>query len=145
MFGIPASTLRYYDKAGLFPDLNKAVANIRQFSQDDLRQLRLIECLKCAGLTICEIQKYIELCKGGSETLRERLSLFENAEERVTKQMAQLQDTMKMIQFKKAYYALAIERGSDLQLGEEELELLPRELRDFAREKLFMDNEGGEA
>ena len=48
MFGLPASTLRYYDKQGLFPRLERA-SGIRRFGDKELEALRVIECLKKAG------------------------------------------------------------------------------------------------
>ena len=49
MFNLPISTLRYYDKEGLFPEINR-VSGIRKFSDKELETLRVIECLKKSGL-----------------------------------------------------------------------------------------------
>ena len=51
MFGLPVSTLRYYDKQGLFPEITR-VSGIRKFSERELESLRVIECLKKAGMEI---------------------------------------------------------------------------------------------
>lgn len=48
MFDLPVSTLRYYDKEGLFPELNRT-SGIRQFSENEIEALRVIECLKKQG------------------------------------------------------------------------------------------------
>ena len=48
LFHFPVSTLRYYDKQGLFPNL-KRQSGIRQFDESDLEALRIIECLKASG------------------------------------------------------------------------------------------------
>ena len=48
MFGLPVSTLRYYDKEGLFPEMRR-VSGIRQFSEKEIEALRVIECLKKIG------------------------------------------------------------------------------------------------
>ena len=45
MFNLPVSTLRYYDKEGLFPFMQRA-SGIRQFSDTEIAALKLIECLK---------------------------------------------------------------------------------------------------
>ncbi len=45
MFGLPISTLRYYDKQGLFPNMER-VSGIRKFSEAEIEALRVIECLK---------------------------------------------------------------------------------------------------
>ena len=55
MFGLPVSTLRYYDKEGLFPEMER-VSGIRKFSERELEALRVIECLKRSGLEIKDIK-----------------------------------------------------------------------------------------
>ena len=49
MFGLPISTLRYYDKQGLFPGMER-ISGIRKFSEKEIETLRVIECLKRSGL-----------------------------------------------------------------------------------------------
>ncbi|MBA1394544.1 MerR family transcriptional regulator, partial [Lactobacillus sp. XV13L] len=53
-FNLPISTIRYYDKEGLFPDLARK-AGIRYFSEKEVEALRVIECLKQSGLSIADI------------------------------------------------------------------------------------------
>ena len=55
------STLRYYDKEGLFPGLERA-GGIRKFTEKELEALRVIECLKQSGLEIREIKTFMEWC-----------------------------------------------------------------------------------
>ena len=56
MFGLPVSTLRYYDKEGFFPNLERK-GNIRYFSDNELEVLRIIECLKKSWLAIKDIKQ----------------------------------------------------------------------------------------
>lgn len=74
MFNLPVSTLRYYDKEGLFPFMQRA-SGIRQFSDTEIAALKLIECLKKSGLEIRDIKQFMEWCQEGSRTyeLRKRL------------------------------------------------------------------------
>ena len=55
MFDLPVSTLRYYDREGLFPDIERQ-SGIRRFGERELEALRIIECLKLSGLEIREIK-----------------------------------------------------------------------------------------
>ena len=64
MFGIPISTLRYYDKQGLFPGLERA-SGIRKFGDRELETLRVIECLKRSGLEIKDIRQFMDWCGEG--------------------------------------------------------------------------------
>ena len=67
MFHLPVSTLRYYDKEGLFPNL-KRESGIRKFNDHELEALRMIECLKASGLEIKGIKQFFEWCNQGSST-----------------------------------------------------------------------------
>ena len=67
MFDLPVSTLRYYDKQGLFPGLERT-SGIRQFGDAELEALRVIECLKKAGMEIKDIRLFMEWCAEGPST-----------------------------------------------------------------------------
>ena len=56
ILGIPASTLRYYDKEGLLPELERSSGGMRMFRDSDFASLRLIQCLKKAGLPLKETE-----------------------------------------------------------------------------------------
>ena len=61
MFGLPISTLRYYDKQGLFPGMER-ISGIRKFSEKEIEALRVIECLKRSGLEIKDIKQFMDWC-----------------------------------------------------------------------------------
>ena len=67
MFDLPVSTLRYYDREGLFPDIERR-SGIRRFGERELEALRIIECLKLSGLEIREIKQFMQWCTEGSST-----------------------------------------------------------------------------
>ena len=69
MFGLPISTLRYYDKQGLFPNMER-VSGIRKFSEAEIEALRVIECLKKAGMEIKDIRQFMDWCVERSEERR---------------------------------------------------------------------------
>lgn len=73
-FDLPVSTLRYYDKEGLFPALTRT-SGIRRFGEQELEALRVIECLKRSGLEIKEIKQFMEWGAQGSETYPQRHAL----------------------------------------------------------------------
>ena len=74
--GIPATTLRYYDKEGILPFLERKESGHRMFSEQDLSMLRIIECLKCTGM-INPVKEVGALCKKynkiGRASCRERV------------------------------------------------------------------------
>ena len=61
MFDLPISTLRYYDKQGLFPEMTR-VSGIRKFDDTEIDALSVIECLKRSGLEIKDIKQFMDWC-----------------------------------------------------------------------------------
>ncbi|ANE22315.1 MerR family transcriptional regulator [Denitrobacterium detoxificans] len=112
MFDLPISTLRYYDKEGLFPTIERK-NGIRKFGETELEALRVIECLKASGLEIKDIKLFMQWCTEGPETYAQRKELFERRREAVQEEMARLQKTLAMLEFKCWYYDTAIAEGSE--------------------------------
>lgn len=99
MFGLPISTLRYYDKQGLFPQLIRE-SGIRKFSENEIEALRVIECLKKSGLGIKDIKLFMAWCAEGPATYSDRFQLFRKQKESVEAEIKQLHKTLDMLKFK---------------------------------------------
>ena len=112
MFRIPISTLRYYDKEGLFPGLERT-SGIRQFGETELESLRVIECLKQSGLEIKDIKRFMQWCCEGSKTYPQRKAMFQQQRQVVEHQIRRLEKTLAMIDFKYWYYEQAIQDGNE--------------------------------
>ena len=112
MFHLPISTLRYYDKEGLFPSIQRQ-SGIRKFSDREVEALRVIECLKGSGLGIQEIKQFMEWTTQGASTYQQRKALFETRLQVVEKEMEDLQKTLDMLRYKCWYYETAIADGSE--------------------------------
>ena len=110
--GLPAPTLRYYDKEGLLPFVNRGNGGIRKFQDTDLEWLRLIECLKASGLQIKDIKRYIDLFIQGDSTIEERRTMFYDQKKCVEEEMKALQNTLDMLTYKCWFYDTAAELGS---------------------------------
>lgn len=112
MFGLPVSTIRYYDKMGLLPGLERT-SGTRRFGDDQIEALRVIECLKRSGLEIRDIKRFMDWCQEGPSTYDDRLELFREQRRRVDEQIAELERTRAMIDWKCWYYGQACEWGSE--------------------------------
>ena len=99
MLDVPASTLRYYDKEGLLPFVARSSGGIRQFRDSDLEWLRIIGCMKKAGMSLKDIRQYIQLAMQGNDTIDARLALFRHQREVLEAQMRDLQHTMDMVDY----------------------------------------------
>ena len=128
MFHLPISTLRYYDKEGLFPDMERQ-SGIRKFSDREVEAIRVIECLKASGLEIREIKQFMEWTTQGSATYAQRRQLFETRKEAVEEEIRQLQKTLDMLKFKCWYYETALADGNEDRIGEMLPDRLPPEIQ----------------
>ena len=128
MFGLPISTLRYYDKEGLFPDMERS-SGIRRFGQRELEALRVIECLKKSGMEIKDIRQFMEWCAQGSSTYPQRRAMFVRQKESVEAEIARMNRVLDMLSFKCWYYEQAIKDGNEQRLSAMTPEDMPEEIR----------------
>lgn len=112
MLNVQPSTLRYYDKEGLLPFVEKSSSGIRMFKESDIEWLKIIECMKKAGMSIKDIRTYIQLAMQGDTTIDDRLSLFIKQREEVKKQLDELENTLDVLDYKIWYYQTAKNLGS---------------------------------
>lgn len=125
MSGLPVSTLRYYDKEGFFPLLERK-GNIRYFCDTEIEAIRIIECLKASGLEIRDIKKFFKWVLEGPSSYPDRKQLFESRKEAVLAEIKQLEKTLAMLEFKCWYYDKAIEDGNEDSINS----MLPDKLPD---------------
>ena len=106
-FDLTAHTIRYYDKEGLLPFIERTKAGNRQFSDKDFDWLKLITCLKNTGMPIKQIKLYIQWCLQGDETLELRRQMYIDHRQEVLKQIDDLKKNLKSIDYKLEFYDTA--------------------------------------
>lgn len=128
MFHLPISTLRYYDKEGLFPNMERT-SGIRRFGSQEIETLHIIECLKKSNLEIKDIRQFMEWCSQGSSTYPQRRELFLRQKESVEKEIHKLEQVLDMLRFKCWYYEQAIQDGDESRVQEMLPDHLPEEIQ----------------
>jgi len=128
MIGLPISTLRYYDKMGLFPHM-KRVSGVRQFSDTEVDALRIIACLKKSGLEIKYIKQFMDWCVLGRDTYPQRKALFEKQIETVETEIDRMNHVLTLLKYKRWYYTQAILDGNEERLQTIQSEDIPEEIR----------------
>ena len=129
MFDLPISTLHYYDREGLFPNLNRSKSGVRKFDDSAVESLRLIECLKKTGMEIKDIKEFIIWCQQGPSTNKKRREMFNKQRENVETEIEHLNQVLDMIKFKCWYYDTAIADGNEDRLKNLKLEDMPEDVR----------------
>lgn len=128
MFGLPISTLRYYDKEGFFPNLERK-GNIRHFSENELEAIHVIECLKQSGLEIKDIKQFFEWVTAGPSSYEKRKELFEMRKLMVKDEIKKLEKSLAMLEFKCWYYDTAIKDGNEDGINAMLPNKLPKEIQ----------------
>ena len=109
---VAPSTLRYYDKEGLHPFVERSGGGIRMFKDEDFEWLSIIECLKKTGMPIKDIKTFIDWCFEGDSSIDQRLDLINRQREVVIAQIQQMQETLDMLNYKEWYYETAKKAGT---------------------------------
>ena len=128
MFHLPISTIRYYDREGLFPGIGRQSGK-RVFSDREIEALRVIECLKASGLEIKDIKQFMEWTQEGAATYAQRKQLFEVRKKAVEAEMLELQKTLDMLRYKCWYYETAIGDGNEDRINAMLPDHLPPEIQ----------------
>lgn len=111
--GVSPHTLRYYERAGLVPSIERTSSGHRRYSQDDLGWVGFVCKLRRAGLPISKIREYVKLQQRGDETLSQRFDLLTEHRDVIRSQIEELSDTLEYLDAKLRYYADVIAGRAD--------------------------------
>ena len=113
----------------MFPGLERA-SGIRRFGDTELEALRVIECLKKAGVEIKDIRLFMEWCAEGSSTYPKRKAMFEERKAHMESEIAKMNRALDMLKFKCWYYEQAIQDGNEDRVKALIPDDLPEEIKD---------------
>lgn len=119
--GINPTTIRYYDKEGLLPGIQR-MNGIRLFTDEDIKWLHVLSCLKNTGMPISRIREYARLAVLGDESLKERQALIMEQRQFVKEQIDHLLFYMQELDYKEWYYQKALAFGSESRVNPDDYE-----------------------
>ena len=134
LLGVTVSTLRYYDKEGLRPFVERSSGGIRMFQESDIEWLQIIGCMKKAGMSIKDIRQYIQMTLQGDDTIEMRLAMFRHQQEVLMEQMEELRHTMPIVEYKCWYYETAKAAGTIEAPQKMDLAEVPERFRKIRQE-----------
>ena len=102
--GLSAHTLRWYERIGLMPHIDRSHTGQRRYSNRDLDWLGLVGKLRLTGMPVADMVRYAELVRAGDHTYRERFELLEATRRDVRARIAELQDTLAVLDRKIGFY-----------------------------------------
>ncbi|WP_026486035.1 MerR family transcriptional regulator [Caldanaerobius polysaccharolyticus] len=118
-FGLSQDTIRYYERIGLIPHVNRNKSGIRDFTEEDCRWIEFIKCMRNAGLPIEVLIEYVALFQQGDETIEARKALLIEQRNQLIKRIEDMKKTLERLNYKIARYEQAIvEREKTLRKPE---------------------------
>lgn len=107
--GLPAHTLRYYERAGLLDRVDRSAGNQRRYDDEDIIWVRFLLRLRNSGMSVSDMQRFAELRRAGDHTIAQRLQLLREHRRRVDERIAVLRDNAAELDSKIEHYETLIE------------------------------------
>jgi MerR family transcriptional regulator, aldehyde-responsive regulator len=107
-YGISSDTLRYYERVGLIPPVNRNEGGIRDYNELDLRRVDFIKCMRSAGLPIEVLIDYVALVQKGDKTIEARKEILKEQRALLAARMEAMQKTLDILDHKLEVYEKAV-------------------------------------
>ncbi|WP_405980825.1 MerR family transcriptional regulator [Streptomyces sp. NBC_00158] len=104
--GLTQHTLRWYERIGLMPHVDRSHSGQRRFTDKDLGWLSFVGKLRATGMSVADMVRYAELVREGEHTVDERRELLERTRREVRARLAELTDALGVLDFKINMYAM---------------------------------------
>lgn len=103
-FEISTDTLRYYERIGLIPAVNRTESGIRDYTEEDMRRVDFVKCMRNAGLPIEVLIDYMALVQKGDSTIATRKEILLEQREQLTARIEEMQKTLEILNYKIQVY-----------------------------------------
>ena len=107
-YGLSVDTLRYYERVGLIPPVNRTESGIRDYNELDLRRVDFIKCMRSAGLPVEVLIEYVGLVQQGDQTIEARKEILVEQRDLVASRLEEMQKTLELLNHKIEVYEKAI-------------------------------------
>ena len=115
-FDLPQDTLRYYERIGLIPRVNRNKSGNRDYTEQDCKWVEFIKCMRTSGLPIEVLIEYVALFQQGDATIEARKAIFIEQRKLLLKRMEDMQKTLENLDYKIAVYEqTVVEKENDLK------------------------------
>lgn len=92
--GLSADTIRYYERIGLIPPVNRKKSGVRDFTEEDCKWIEFIKCMRSAGLSIEALIEYVNMFQQGNSTVSARKALLVEQRSNLVEKIEQMQETL---------------------------------------------------
>jgi MerR family transcriptional regulator, aldehyde-responsive regulator len=119
-YGISSDTLRYYERIGLIPPVNRSEGGIRDYLEIDVKRVEFIRCMRSAGLPIDVLIEYVALVQQGDQTIEARKEILKEQRDALAVRMQEMQKTLDILDHKIEVYENTVLKREQAMLRTEE-------------------------
>ncbi|OEV03583.1 MerR family transcriptional regulator [Streptomyces oceani] len=112
--GLSIDTLRWYEREGLLPLVEREPGGRRRYSPAAVRFVRLVQALRRTGMPVQDVRAFVRM-GSGVEWHGRRAALLEEHAEAIERHIAQLQRDLTVVRDKIAHHRELAERGLDCE------------------------------
>ncbi|WP_338834126.1 HTH-type transcriptional regulator AdhR [Moorella humiferrea] len=99
-FGLSPDTLRYYERIGLIPRVNRNESGIRDYTEEDCKWIEFIKCMRSAGVQVETLVEYVTLLQQGDETIEARKQILIEQREKLLSRIEEMKRALERLNFK---------------------------------------------
>lgn len=107
-YGLSQDTLRYYEKIGLIPRINRNGSGIRDYTEEDCRWIEFIKCMRSAGVQIDALIKYVKLFQQGDVTIEARKQILIEQRDQLIERIEEMKKALERLNAKIEAYETKI-------------------------------------
>ena len=96
-YDITADTLRYYERIGLIPQVNRNASGIRDYTEEDCNWVYFVKCMRSAGISIEILVEYISMFQQGNSTIKARKELLTEQRSQLAEKIKEMQQTLERL------------------------------------------------
>lgn len=111
-YQISPDTLRYYERIGAIPAVNRTKSGIRDYNEEDISWVENVLCMRGAGVPVEMVVQYVKLCRQGDETFSARRDLLKEARSQILGEIEKYQRELERLEYKISRYEAAVETGN---------------------------------
>lgn len=96
----PQDTLRYYERIGLIPQVNRTKSGVRDYTEESYKWIELAKCMRSAGIPIETLIEYCALTQQGDKTITARKDLLVEERKKLTKKKEAILKSLERLNYK---------------------------------------------
>lgn len=99
-FDLTHDTLRYYERIGLIPQVDRTRSGVRDYSEEACKWIELAKCMRSAGIPIESLIEYCALTQQGNSTITARKELLVEERKKLSEKMEAILKSLDRLNYK---------------------------------------------